>query len=213
MLGSLARPPCSSYITKRYFLPSSFHMTTSLRPSSGFAYSRARIGAACWRRHEGRPPAAFVGYESLYTPFRYAGTTTTNQPCAWQAEGGPVTQADMDSKYYPGNIVDAFAQASNAQRPQFTPVPAHISTHAQHVPQQHPASPQSATVDYPPPSYPPPDRFKPQQRQSMMPPNVNVNTLRLPRPSRAVVAAAEVATRFLEAINKAVNICIELNEM
>jgi hypothetical protein len=156
-----------------------------------------------------------VGYESLYTPFRYAGTTTTNQPCAWQAEGGPVTQADEFSTYYHGNTVDntAIAQASNAQRPQFTPVPTHISTHAQHVSQQYPTSPQSAPVDYPPPSYPPPGRFKSQQRQSQMPPNVNVNVVRSSPPSRAVVAAVEVATRFLEAINKAVNICIELNEM
>ena len=201
------------------FLPIPFLMTTSLSSSSGFAYIRARICAACWRRQIGRSPAAFVGYSSLYPPFRYAGTSDTNQPWVQQAEGGPITQADVVSTYHHGNFGDniAIAQASDAQRLQFTPAPAHTSTHVPPVSQQYHASPQSAVVgawDYPPPSYPPTHGYQSQQQQQLPRPNVNAALASgSSRPSPAVVAAVEVATRFLEAVNKAVSICIELNAM
>jgi hypothetical protein len=185
----------------------------------GFAYTKARIRAACYRRYQGRPSAAFVGYQSLYTPFRYAGiSNTTNQPWVWQGEVGPATQANEVFTYNLGtlgNNID-FAQASNARRPQLTPVPAHTSTHSQPVSKPYQAQPQSAAVgpiDYPPPSHPPPRSYQSQQQQPL---RLNVNAARtsgLQPPSPAVVAAVEVATRFLEAVNKAVNICIELNAM
>jgi hypothetical protein len=187
---------------------------------NGFAYTRARIRAACYRRHLGRSPAAFVGYQSLYPPFRYAGiSNTTNQPWASQAEGGPVTQADDVFTYNLGNLENyiAFAQASDAQRPQFTLAPAHTSTHAQPVSKQYQAPPQNAAVgalDYLPPSYPPPHSYQSQQQQQPLMHNVNVTRASGSQPpSPAVAAAVEVATRFLEAVNKAVNICIELNAM
>ena len=202
-------------------LPLPSHMTMLLSTSSGFAYTRARIRAACWRRHQGRPPAAFVGYDSLNPPFRYAGiSNTTNQPWAVQAEGGMVTQVDDVFTHNLGNIGDflAFAQASDAQHPQIIPAPTPTPTHAQHVVKQYRAPPQSTAVgalDYPPPSYPPPHIQSQQQQQPLM--NIqNVNTARSSGsrpPSAAVAAAVEVATRFVEAVNKAVGICIELNAM
>ncbi|KAH9029872.1 hypothetical protein EDB85DRAFT_2147120 [Lactarius pseudohatsudake] len=177
---------------------------------SGFAYIRLRIGSARWRRHHGRPPAAFVGYQSLYPPFRYAGNPSSDQSWGWQAEAGPVTQADVGPTYHQayGNIEEYnyLAQTSNAQYPQFTYTPTHA------VFQQFPAPPQSASVgawDYPPPPYPPPTGYQSQQQQQPTP-SVNAGPSSL---SPAVVAAVEVATRFLEAVNKAVNICIELNAM
>ncbi|KAI9454571.1 hypothetical protein BJY52DRAFT_1225050 [Lactarius psammicola] len=194
-------------------LPFPSHVTMSLSSSSGFAYIRARIGSACWRRHQGRSPAAFVGYQSLYPPFRYAGTSSSEQPWGWQAEVGPVTQADEVSyQTYvdPGNYT-SLAQPSTAQYPQFTPTSAHTPTHA--ASQQYHAPPQSASVgawDYLPPPYPPPHGYQSQQQQQQpLTPSVNAGS---PPPS-PVTAAVEVATRFLEAVNKAVNICIELNAM
>ena len=194
-------------------------MMTSLSSSQGFSYARMRIGAACWRRDQGRSPAAFVGYQSLYPPFRYAGNSNTNQPWVLQAEGGPVTQADVVPTFHHGNLGDytAIAQASEAQHLQFTPAPAHAPTHAQPVSRQYYVSPQSAAVgawDYPPPSYPPTHGHQSQRQQQRLRPNVNTALASgSSRPEPAVVAAVEVATRFLEAVNKAVNICIELNAM
>ncbi|KAN0138866.1 hypothetical protein V8E53_003254 [Lactarius tabidus] len=186
----------------------------------GFAYTKSRIRAACYRRYQGRPPAAFVGYHSLYPPFRYAGiSNTSNQPWVGQVAGGPVTQVDEVFTSNHGNLGASitFAQASGAQRPQLTPAPVHTSTHAQPVSKQYQAPPQSAAVgalDYPPPSHPPPHSYQPQQQQQPLRHNVNAaRTPALQPPTPAVVAAVEVATRFLEAVNKAVNICIELNAM
>jgi hypothetical protein len=197
------------------------HMTTSLSSSSGFVYIKSRIRAACWRRYHGRSPAAFVGYQSLYPAFRYTVTPSiNNQSSGWQAEGRSVTQADVVSTYHHtyGNLgvgdYTSLAQPSDSQC-QFTPAPSHTST--QTVPQQYHASPQSASVtvgawDYAPPPYPPPHSYQSQQQPLI--PNVSaaLATGSLPL-SPAVVAAGEVATRFLEAVNKAVNICIELNAM
>ncbi|KAI9440144.1 hypothetical protein H4582DRAFT_1579552 [Lactarius indigo] len=171
---------------------------TTLR--SGFAYIRVRIGSARWRRGQGRPPAAFVGYQSLYPPFRYAGAPSSDQSWGRQAGAGSVTQAVEVS----GTIgeYNSLAQTSNPQYPQFTYAPIHA------VSQHHHAPPQSASVgawDYPPPPYPPPTGYQSQQQPI---PNVNAGPSSL---SPDVVAAVEVATRFLEAVNKAVNICIELN--
>ncbi|KAF8274774.1 hypothetical protein EI94DRAFT_1713018 [Lactarius quietus] len=229
---------------------------------NGFAYAKARIEAARWRRQLGRPAAAFVGYKSLHHPFRYAGTsnTNTNQPWGWQAEGGPVNQADEVSTYHHGNLGDGTTTAltGDPRRSRFTPALAHTSTHVQHVSQQFHVPSQSASVvagDYPPPSYPPPHGYKSQQQQMLLQQqqqqqqqqqlmqqqqqlmqqqqqqrlmqqqqqqqlmqqqqqqlmqNVNAAGSTLPQ---TVVAAVEVATRFLEVINKAVNICIELNAM
>ncbi|KAH9057840.1 hypothetical protein EDB87DRAFT_1685805 [Lactarius vividus] len=176
---------------------------------SGFAYIRLRIGSARWRRHHGRPPAAFVGYQSLYPPFRYAGNPPSDQSWGWQAEAGPVTQAVEVSTYHQthGNIggYNPLSQTSNAQYPQFNYTPTHA------VSQQYSAQPQNASVgawDYLPPPYPPPTGYQSQQQQPS--PSVNAGPSSL---SSDVVAAVEVATRFLEAVNKAVNICIELNAM
>jgi len=153
-----------------------------------------------------------VGYQSLYPSFRYAGTPSSDQPWGWQAEAGPGTQAVEVStyNYTYGNVGEygSLAQPSDAQYPQFTP------THA--VSQQYHASPQSASVgawDYPPPPYPPhgyQSQQQQQQQQQPLTPNVNAGPSSL---SPDVAAAVEVATRFLEAVNKAVNICIELNAM
>lgn len=180
---------------------------------SGFEYIKARIRAACWRRYQGLSPAAFVGYQSLYPAFRYAGTYN-NQPRGWQAEAGPVIQVDEVSTYHHsyGNTGDYTSLAQPSDAPYY-PELAHTSTHA--VSQQFYASPQSASVgawDYYPPPYPPPQSCEPQQQPLMS--NVNA-TLASGSPPLlpAVSAAVEVATRFLEAINKAVNICIELNAM
>lgn len=200
-------------------LPLPSHMTMLLRTSSGFAYTRARIRAACWRRHQGLHPAAFVGYESLYPPFRYAGiSNTTNQPWAVQAEGGPVTQVDDVFAQNLGNIGDylAFVQANDAQHPQIVPAPTPAPTHAQPVFHAPPQSAAVGVLDYPPPSYPPPHSYQSQQQQQPLMNMHNVHNTRASGarpPSTAVAAAVEVATRFVEAVNKAVGICIELNAM
>ena len=197
------------------FLPFPSHMTTSLNSSSGFIYIKARIRAACWRRHQGRSPAAFVGYQSLYPAFRYAETSShDDQSWGFQAEGGILTQQDEVAMLDLGvGDYGSLTQLSEPQR-QFTPAPSHTSTHA--VPQQCQVSSQNTFVaawDYPPPSYPPPHGHQQQQQPPLMP-NVNaVPATGSPPVSPAVVAAVEVATRFLEAVNKAVNICIELNAM
>ena len=181
----------------------------SLSSSSGFVYIKSRIRAAWWRRHQGRSAAAFVGYQSLYPAFRYAVTPSINN-LSWggQADGGSVTRADAVSTYD-----HTYGNLGVRDYSLFTPAPSHTSTHT--VPQQYHASPQSASVgarDYPPPSHPPPLSYQSQQQPLPVIPNANAAqaTRSLPL-SPAVVTAGEVATRFLEAINKAVNICIELN--
>jgi hypothetical protein len=150
----------------------------------------------------------------MYPAFRYYAGAPINNNQSWPAEGGSATQAHEFSYYNTyGNLgagdYTSLAQPSDPQR-QFTPAPSHTSTHT--VPQQYYALPQSASVgawDHTPLSYPPPHGSQSQQQQQ---PLVNAALPTRPPPlSPDVLAAGEVATRFLEAINKAVNICIELN--
>ena len=163
-----------------------------------------------------------MGYESLYPAFRYAGTPTTNtQAWGWQPDGGTVAQADELSTYNLGvGDYTSLAQPSHPQR-QFTPAPSLSSTSTYAVPQQYYAPPQSAFAsawDHAPPAHPPPHSYQSQQQQQQQQqhqmPNSNATMASgsLPLPPD-VIAAGEVATRFLEAVNKAVNICIELNSL
>ncbi|KAH9006658.1 hypothetical protein EDB83DRAFT_2463014 [Lactarius deliciosus] len=182
------------------------HVRATLQ--SGFASIRARI---CAGRYQGRFPTAFAEYQSPNLLSGYARTPSNDRPGGWQAEArpGPVTQADEVSTYYDthGNLGEhtSLAQPSDAQYSQFT----HTSTNA--VFEQFRALPRSAPVgagDYPPPPCLPSQSYQLQQQQ--LTPNVNAEP---PSLSPAVEAAAEVAMRFLEAVNKAINICIELNAM
>ncbi|KAH9178384.1 hypothetical protein EDB89DRAFT_1171098 [Lactarius sanguifluus] len=169
---------------------------------SGFASIRARV---CAGQYQGRSPAALAEYQSPDPLSAYAGTPSNDQLGGWRAEArpGPVTQADGVSTYYDthGNLGEptSLAQPSNAQYSQFT----YTSTNT--VFEQFHALSRSASVgagDCPPPPSLPPQGYQLQQLQQPTP-NVNAGP---PSLSPAVEAAAEVATRFLEAVNKAINI-------
>ncbi|KAH8979587.1 hypothetical protein EDB86DRAFT_3248302 [Lactarius hatsudake] len=177
------------------------HVRAALR--SGFASIRARI---CAGRYQGRSPAAFAEHQSPDPLSGYAGTPS-DQPGGGEARPGPVTQADEVSTYYDahGNLGEhtSLAQPSDAQYSQFT----HTSTNA--VFEQLSRSASVGAWDYPPPPCPPPQIYQLLQQQQQQPtPNVDAGP---PSLSPAVEAAASVAMRFLEAVNRAVNIYLELN--
>ncbi|KAH8991371.1 hypothetical protein EDB86DRAFT_3080012 [Lactarius hatsudake] len=183
------------------------HVRAALR--SGFASIRARI---CAGRYQGRSLAAFAEHQSPDPLSGYAGTPS-DQPGGAEARPGPVTQADEVSTYYDahGNLGEhtSLAQPSDAQYSQFT----HTSTNA--VFEQFHALSRSASVgawDYPPPPCPPPQSYQLLQQQQQQQPTPNVDA-GPPSLSPAVEAAASVAMRFLEAVNRAVNIYLELNAM
>jgi len=184
------------------------YMTLSLSSSSGFGYTKDRIRAACWRRDQGRAPSAFMGYQSMFLAYRYTGSHTDDQPWQWVAEAGPVVPSGEVYYQYPYGDSAPLAQPNEAQYAQFTFTP-NPAIAQQFYGLQQGVAPN--TVHYPPPAYPPPHDYRSQQS-----PFPSVNTPPIPGSppmSPAVAEAVEVATRFLEASNKAVNICIELNAM
>jgi len=200
---------------------------------SGFVYIRNRITSARWRRNQGRSPAAFQG---VYQPFRYVGTakiTPNDQSWGWPPSNstGSVAQAAVyhQPETYRTVPSASFSDVQHVQTTQLYPIVNVPGRHGGHAAQagaqtghgHHPThhyqpftSPQAAsagTPEFRPPPGPPPN-WQPQRQQSTPPHNGAATPVpSSPLLSPDVAAAVEVATRYLEAVNKAVNVCIELN--
>jgi len=181
-------------------------------PRVGFTYARTRIEAALWRRERGRPPATFP---AIYPAYNFSGVMNPSlerqhrsdgsyyQPMTYPPAGpstaswgSPQPQAaqhyPIQNNTYPGRSVSA-APAPVAVYPQGfgqEAVTGRVNDH----PRPH--------VDYPPPPYPPPAQWRPPDPVPGSP----------PIPAEAGMAE-EVAIRYLEAVNKAISICIEFGAM
>jgi hypothetical protein len=176
-------------------------------PPAGFQYSRARVTAALWRRNQGRPPASFPGF----FPALHGGVMPpqpANQPpgSPWRSptNGGGVQ--------YPANLYGPAVPAAgvwNNQQGQLvqqyptqnTPGQSQGGALSGYPQFQTPAmgSPGGSAYDIAPPPFPPPN-WKPPSPVPGSPPA-----------SMEVVKAIEVAISYLEAVNKAINICIDAN--
>jgi hypothetical protein len=128
-----------------------------------------------------------------------------------------------------GASVSGVSQVYTTHQIFATNTPGHHGVHAAHTGAQASydhyqslTSPQTVSADsqkYPPPTGPPP-HWRPQQQQPPPPPpapalpyDATTPVPGSPLLAPQVAAAVEVATRYLEAVNKAVTICIELNVM
>ena len=188
---------------------------TDPSPRAGFHYARARIQAALWRQERGRPAATFP---AIYPAFQFSGVI--NPSLERQSMSMSPTQGN--APYYPPNT-GAYAPPP-PRPPSSTPwspqpqsaqlYPVQDSTFPPREPSTQPppvASPTgysqgfgqpSSHVDYPPPPYPPPPQWRPPDPVPGSP------------PVPAVAApAVDIAIRYLEAVNKAINICLEFGAM
>jgi hypothetical protein len=196
-------------------------MKPTLPHVAGFHYARARIQAALWRRERGRPAATFP---AIYPAFQFSGVI--NPSPERQPRSLPPTQVDT-SFYQPSNYVPAGPSSvpwasPQPQAAQLFPVqnntyarrnePATQPPQVGSVTAYSPGSGQEGIigrlsdqppphVDYPPPPYPP-AHWRPPDPVPGSPP--------VPA---AAAATVEVAIRYLEAVNKAINICIEFDAM
>ena len=174
---------------------------------AGFQYARARIQAALWRRERGRPNA----FPIVYPPFQFSGGSSTSPER--QPRTSPTTP--QDGSYYQAAHGAAVPGASTWASPQ-SPQPYAIQpSYPRH--NEPAALPQAGAmgsytpgfapdgsgrvIDYPPPPYPPAN-WKPPDPVPGSPP---VPAMAQP--------AVEVAIRYLEIVNKAVNICIDLEAL
>lgn len=179
----------------------------------GFHYARGRIQAALWRRERGRPAATFP---AIYPAFQFSGVI--NPSPERQPRSLPPTQLDTSfyqpSAYPPAGPSSAPWTSPQPQAAQLFPVQGSpYSVRSEPTPQ--PQSPQIGSVtgfsagfghspspvDYPPPPYPP-AHWRPPDPVPGSPP--------VPP---AATATVEVAIRYLEAVNKAINICIDFDAM
>jgi hypothetical protein len=180
----------------------------------GFQYARGRIQAAIYRRELGRPAATFP---AIFPSFQFAQYAGGSNPSPERSTRGlPPAPAD-GSNYHHGNSYGAAAPIPwNSPQPQAAQFPGQ-NTYSR---PSEPASPPHAGAlggyasgfvpegaggrvneYYPPPPYPPAN-WKPPDPVPGAP----------PVPAGAV-AAVEVAIRYLETVNKAINICIDLDAM
>jgi hypothetical protein len=199
-------------------------MKPTLPHVAGFHYARARIQAALWRRERGRPAATFP---AIYPAFQFSGVINPSP----ERQQRSLPPAQVDTSYYQSNTYVSAGPSSAtwtspqpqaaqlytvqnntyprhnepaAQPPQvgsvtgYSPgfgqegVPGRLNDHS-------PVSPPH--IDYPPPPYPP-AHWRPPDPVPGSPP--------VPA---AAAATVEVAIRYLEAVNKAINICVEFNAM
>ena len=214
----------------------------------GFTYIRNRIGSACWRRKEGRLPAAFQG---VYPAFRYVGKgkiQPDNQPWEWppSAGAGPAMYQHEVHDAITSATIFGDLQVQTAYQHPMAKASSHQGVHASHTGAQiahqypvtktsshvahtvaqtgyeyyqSPTSPHTASTGgktFAPPPGPPPPRNLQQQHphphpSPLPPPRDATPALGSPQLPPEVATAIEVATRYLEAVNKAVNIFVELN--
>ncbi|KAI0249176.1 hypothetical protein BJV78DRAFT_1229904 [Lactifluus subvellereus] len=206
---------------------------------SGFVYIRNRITSARWRRNQGRSPAAFQGVYQPFRYVGTAKINPNDQPWGWPSSNSTGSAAQAAVYHLP--VTETYgpvpsASSSDVQHVQTTQpypianVPGRHGGHAaqagaqtgyDHHPMHHqnyqsftlPQAASAGTPEYRPPPGPPPNWQPQRQQQQPTPPHNGAAT---PVPSSPllspeVAAAVEVATRYLEAVNKAVNVCIELN--
>jgi hypothetical protein len=172
----------------------------------GFHYARARIQVALWRREQGRPAATFP---AIYPAFQFSGVI--NPSPERQPRSLPPTQVDasfyQSNTYVPAGPSSAPWASPTSPRPQAAPLfpvqnnatqPPQVGSVTGYTPGFGQSSPH---VDYPPPPYPP-AHWRPPDPVPGSPP--------VPA---AAAATVEVAIRYLEAVNKAINICIEFDAM
>jgi hypothetical protein len=178
----------------------------------GFQYARARIQAALYRRERGRPAATFP---AIFPSFQFAQYAGGSNPSP--TRGLPPAQAD--GSYYQANTYGVAAPAPNpwnSPQPQAAQFPTQNTypRRTESLSPQHPGAlagyaasgfaPDGAAgrmIDYPPPAYPP---------TNWKPPDPVPGSAPVPP---GATAAVEVAIRYLEAVNKAINICIDLDAM
>jgi hypothetical protein len=190
---------------------------TDPSPRAGFHYARARIQAALWRRERGRPAATFP---AIYPAFQFSGVM--NPSPERQPRGLPPTQGG--ASFYQPNQPNTYVPPGPSSAPWASPTSPQPQA-AQLFPVQNVSYPprnEAATqppqvgaatgfspafgqppphVDYPPPPYPP-AHWRPPDPVPGSPP--------VPA---AATATVEVAIRYLEAVNKAINICIDFDAM
>lgn len=203
-------------------------MKPTLPHVAGFHYARDRIQAAIYRRERGRPAATFP---AIYPAFHFSGVSMNPSP---ERQPRSVPPAQVDTSFYPANThVPAGPSSSSAPwspQPQsaqlYPPVQNNNTAYgrrnepaAQHPQVGSPTGfspgfgqqgitgrlndhpPPHVDFDYPPPPYPP-AHWRPPDPVPGSPP--------VPP---AAAATVEVAIRYLEAVNKAINICIEFDAM
>ena len=193
-------------------------MNPTLPHVAGFHYARARIQAALYRRERGRPAATFP---AIYPAFQFSGVI--NPSPERQPRSLPPTQVDTSfyppSNYAPGSPLSPPYASPQPQATQLYPFTRRNEPAAQHpqvgsVTAYSPgfgpegiigrlndhSSPQPH-IDYPPPPYPP-AHWRPPDPVPGSPP--------VPPAAAAIV---EVAIRYLEAVNKAINICVDFDAM
>jgi hypothetical protein len=194
-------------------------MKPTLPHVAGFHYARDRIQAALYRRELGRPAATFP---AIYPAFHFSGVIN---PSPGQPRS--LRPAQVDTSFYPSNTHVPAGPSSapwspQPQAAQLYPVQNNTYTRRNEPASQSPQvgsvtgfSPgfgqQGITgrlsdhppphVDYPPPPYPP-AHWRPPDPVPGSPP--------VPA---AAAATVEVAIRYLEAVNKAINICIDFGVM
>ncbi|KAN0120944.1 hypothetical protein V8E52_004213 [Russula decolorans] len=173
---------------------------------AGFHYARARIQAALWRRERGRPAATFP---AIYPAFQFSGVI--NPSPERQSRSLPLTQ--VDTSLYQHNIHVPAGPSSapwspQPQSAQLYPVqnnaaqPPPVGSVTSYSPGfGHGHSPPHVDNPYPPPPYPP-AHWRPPDPVPGSPP--------VPA---AAAATVEVAIRYLEAVNKAINICVDFDAM
>jgi hypothetical protein len=181
-------------------------MKPTLPHVAGFHYARARIQVALWRREQGRPAATFP---AIYPAFQFSGVI--NPSPERQPRSLPPNQVDasfyQSNTYVPAGPSSAPWASPTSPRPQAAPLfpvqnnatqPPQVGSVTGYTPGFGQSSPH---VDYPPPPYPP-AHWRPPDPVPGSPP--------VPA---AAAATVEVAIRYLEAVNKAINICIEFDAM
>lgn len=199
-------------------------MKLTLPHVAGFHYARERIQAAIYRRERGRPAATFP---AIYPAFQFSGVM--NPSPERQPRSLPPTQ--VDTSFYPPSTHVPAGPSSAPWSPQphaaqLYPVQGNTYTRHNEPATQPPQvgsmtgfapgfapgfgqqgitgrlnDPPPTHVDYRPPPFPP-THWRPPDPVPGSPP--------VPA---AAAATVEVAIRYLEAVNKAINICIDFDAM
>ncbi|KAI0279300.1 hypothetical protein BGY98DRAFT_969736, partial [Russula aff. rugulosa BPL654] len=163
-----------------------------------FHYARERIQAAIYRRERGRPAATFP---AIYPAFQFSGVM--NPSPERQPRSLPPTQ--VDTSFYPPSTHVPAGPSSAPWSPQPQAAQQYPIQPATQPPQQGITGrlndPPPTHVDYRPPPFPP-THWRPPDPVPGSPP--------VPA---AAAATVEVAIRYLEAVNKAINICIDFDAM
>ena len=196
----------SSTVTIYFFLPPLIRagMKPTLPHVAGFHYARARIQAALWRRERGRPAATFP---AIYPAFQFSGVI--NPSPERQPRSLPHTQVDTSFYQHNAHVPAGPSSAPWSPQPQAAQLYPVQNNAAQSPPigsvlSYSPGFGQAHSphhVDYPPPPYPP-AHWRPPDPVPGSP----------PVPAEAA-ATVEVAIRYLEAVNKVINICIDFDAM